>query len=150
MNQTIISMLKCLLEHYKSNWRNHVNKLVHAYNSTKSSATGYSPYYLLFGRHPRLSIDLLLPSQSNRTTLYPDYAKKWEDQMRQAYQIVKNYSETRKKRDINRHNTKVSRLNILKPEVSRSGSRTAATSKMEHFVIIVNVVINWVVINLSE
>ena len=52
-NQTIINMLKCLPEQYKSNWRNHVNKLVHAYHSTKSSATGYSPYYLLFGRHRR-------------------------------------------------------------------------------------------------
>ena len=42
MNQTIINMLKCLPEQYKSNWRNHVNKLVHAKNSKKSSATGYS------------------------------------------------------------------------------------------------------------
>ena len=34
--------------------------------------------------------------------------------MRQAYQIAKNYSEARKKKDINRHNTKVKSLNILK------------------------------------
>ena len=62
MNQTIITMLKCLLEQYKSNWHNHVNKLVHAYNS-KRSAIG----------HQRLPIDVLLPSQSNHTT---SYAKK--------------------------------------------------------------------------
>ena len=37
MNQTIINMLKHLPGQYKSNWHNHVNKLVHAYNSTKSS-----------------------------------------------------------------------------------------------------------------
>ena len=108
-------MLKCLPEQYKSNWCNHVNKLVHAYNSTKSSATGYSPYYLLFGRHPRLPIDVLLPSQSSHTSSYPEYAKKWGDQMRQAYQIPKNHSDARRKKDINRHNTKVKSLNILKP-----------------------------------
>ena len=76
MNQTIINMLKRLPEQYKSNWRNHVNKLVHAYNSTKSSATGYSPYYLLFGRHPRLPMDVLLPLQSSHTSSFPEYAKK--------------------------------------------------------------------------
>ena len=76
MNQTIINMLKCLPEQYKSNWRSHVNKLVHGYNSNKRSATGYSPYYLLFGRHPRLPIDVLLPSQSSHTSLYPEYVKK--------------------------------------------------------------------------
>ena len=105
MNQTIMNMPKCLPEQYKSNWHNYVNKLVHAYNSTKSS--GYSPYYLLFGRHKRLIIDVLLPSQSSHTSSYPEYAKKWGDQMRQVYQITKNHSEARKKKDINRHNTKV-------------------------------------------
>ena len=113
MNQVIINMMKCLPEQYKSNCRNHVNKLGHAYNSTKSSATGYSPYYIFFGRHPRLPIDVLLPSQSSPISPYPVYAKKWRDQMRQAYQIANNHSEARKKKDINRDNTKVKLLNIL-------------------------------------
>ena len=38
-----------------------------------------------------------------------------EDHTRQAYQIAKNHSEARKKKDINRHNTKVKSLNKLKP-----------------------------------
>ena len=50
MNQTILAMLKTLPEHHKTQWKNHVNKLVHAYNCTKHSSTGYSPYYLTFGR----------------------------------------------------------------------------------------------------
>ena len=50
MNQTMLAMLKTLSEHHKTQWKNHVNKLVHAYNCTKHSSTGYSPYYLTFGR----------------------------------------------------------------------------------------------------
>ena len=60
MNQSIIAMLKTLESTEKRSWKDHINKLVHAYNCTKNSSTGYAPYFLLFGRKPRLPIDLIL------------------------------------------------------------------------------------------
>ena len=33
-----------------------------AYNATHSTVTGYSPYYLLFGRRPRIPVDYLFPT----------------------------------------------------------------------------------------
>ena len=34
-----------------------LNKLIYAYNCTRYSVTSFGPYYLLFGRNPRLPID---------------------------------------------------------------------------------------------
>ena len=36
MNQSVISILKALENTEKKSWKNHINKLVHAYNCTKS------------------------------------------------------------------------------------------------------------------
>ena len=51
-NCTLLSMLCTLPESYKSHWHEHLNKVVHAYNCNRNDAAGYSPFYVLFGRHP--------------------------------------------------------------------------------------------------
>jgi hypothetical protein len=57
-NSTLISMLGTLPPEDKKNWEESLSTLVHCYNCTRNMATGYSPYYLLFGRHPIIPIDL--------------------------------------------------------------------------------------------
>ena len=52
-------MLGMLPEKAKSTWREQVPTLVHAYNHTRNNATGFSPYYLMFGQKPHLPIDLI-------------------------------------------------------------------------------------------
>ena len=42
----------------QKDWKSHVPALVHTYNYTRNAATGFSPYYLLFGREPRLPVDV--------------------------------------------------------------------------------------------
>ena len=62
MNQTIIHMIGKLKEDRKACWSEHLPELLMAYNATHSAVTGYSPYYLLFGRRPRIPVDYLFPT----------------------------------------------------------------------------------------
>ena len=57
-NSTLCNMLGTLNEEEKSDWKSHLGCMTHAYNCTKHASTTYSPYYLMFGRHPRLPIDV--------------------------------------------------------------------------------------------
>ena len=62
MNQTIIRMIGKLEEDKKACWSEHLPELLLAYNTTHSTVTGYSPYYLLFGRRSRIPVDYLFPT----------------------------------------------------------------------------------------
>ena len=133
MNQTIIAMLKTLSEHEKTTWKDHVNKLVHAYNCTKHSTTGYSPYFLLFGRKPRLPIDILLPQSKEQEQNHIKYVDKWKSEMKQAYKIASKQSAHRKQKDVERHDTRKPCSMSLHPGdrvLVRNMSERGGTGKM--------------------
>ena len=62
MNQTIIHMIGKLEQDKKAHWSEHLSEMLSAYNGTRSAVTGYSPYFLLFGRKARMPVDYLFPT----------------------------------------------------------------------------------------
>ena len=65
-NGTLMKMLGTLTPEQKKDWKNHVPALVHTYNCTRNAATGFSPYYLLLGREPRLPVDIEFGHQGGK------------------------------------------------------------------------------------
>ena len=87
-NKTLLNMLGTLKDHQKSDWKSHVPTLTHAYNAAVHDSTGYSPFYLMYGRHPRLAIDafLGLTTDALNANTRKDYSDKLKDRLHFAYQ----------------------------------------------------------------
>ena len=88
-NRTFLNMLGT----QKSNWKSHVAPLVHAYNCSRNDSTGYAPFQLMFGRVPRLPIDLVLglPSNSSSkhsTENYTQYVESLRTRLASAYELA--------------------------------------------------------------
>ena len=87
-NRTFLIMLHTLRETKKSRWADHPNQVVHAYNCPKNETTGFSPFYLQFGRHPRLPIDLIFGiDRTGNQGSHTQYAAQWQKAMSEAYEL---------------------------------------------------------------
>ena len=93
-NRTLLAMLRTLPERDKARWKDALNKVIHAYNCTRCDATGFSPFHLLYGRPPRLPIDLafgLSPGEDPPKS-HQAYHDHWKRQMVDAYELVRKTS----------------------------------------------------------
>ena len=100
MNRTLLQMIRTLGEEEKARLHEKLNNLTFAQNSTQHETTGYSPYYLLFGREQSIFLDRLIGKepQTDRKT-YDRYAKDWKDQMQEAYEIAFQRAAKKKSKD---------------------------------------------------
>ncbi|KAJ9512039.1 hypothetical protein QJQ45_004614 [Haematococcus lacustris] len=69
-NRTVEDMLRPYLNHHKTDWDQHLAAVEFAYNSSTHVGTGFSPFYLNYGHHPRTPEALLQPP----STLVPSPA----------------------------------------------------------------------------
>ncbi|XP_037390653.1 uncharacterized protein LOC119262492 [Pygocentrus nattereri] len=94
-NRTLLNMLGTLRDEDKSRWRNFVKPLVHAYNCTRNDVTGFTPYELMFGRQPRLPVDLAfgLPLQSDQRKSHSQYVQELKSHLEDSFKIASLNSE---------------------------------------------------------
>ena len=95
-NATLINMLGTLPTCAKQNYQEWVTILAHAYNCTVSSVTGFSPYFLMFGRTPKIPLDIEMGVTliEQEQISYQNYANKLQARLKWAYQKAQ---ETNKK-----------------------------------------------------
>ena len=88
-NQTLLNLLRSLDGERRDRWSEHLPELVHAYNNTPHSATGYAPAFLMFGRHLRRPVDVNLGLQPTQQRLpVGDWVKEHQWRMNTAYRTA--------------------------------------------------------------
>lgn len=86
-NNTMHTMLRTLPSDQKKKWPCLLPALVYAYNSTPHASTGYSPYFLFYGRDPKLPVDLVIGSlPADVSDLETDWVTEHHQNLQTAYQ----------------------------------------------------------------
>ena len=114
LNQTLLAMLRTSPETKKSHWKDSLHKVVHAYNCTRHEATGFSPFLLLFGRSPRLPVDVIFGIEPNVSLDYPTYVNEWQSAMKEAYALASKRSESSGEKGKKQYDRKVN-SSVLQP-----------------------------------
>nr|KAG5705225.1 hypothetical protein BaRGS_011251 [Batillaria attramentaria] len=88
-NRTLLDMLGTLAPHQKHDWKSHIATLVHAYNCTRHESTGFSPFSLMFGRDPRLPVDLVFGlGQTADSVPLSKYVENLRSRLRSSYELA--------------------------------------------------------------
>ena len=91
-NRTLMNMLGTLDPDQKTNWKSHVRPMVHAYNATRHCSTDQAPFFFMFGRQPRLPIDLIFDLPEKEQT-YGKYIAGLRDRLKAAYDLATREAE---------------------------------------------------------
>jgi len=92
-NRTLLSMLSTTADDHPFDWEPHLWKVCMAYNSSIQASTGYTPFYLMFGREVRLPIDIMYGTNQTPLDLPSagEYATQLQSRLLHAYYIVRKH-----------------------------------------------------------
>ena len=114
VHQTLQRMVGKLYPEKRRKWMAHIGWIIIAYNSTRSLVTGYSMYYLMFRRRPRLPIDLLFPMRRTQilTRTIDEYVASLYDRLWESLAIAHDCAIKEAQRQKRLYNRKVGAIEL--------------------------------------
>lgn len=88
-NRTLKTHMAIYAERHPGNWDRYPSTVTYAYNTSVNETTGFSPYYLIYGREPRVPTDIW---QGRIRDIHFDaaqYQTQLTAHLRSAYEIVR-------------------------------------------------------------
>ena len=83
-------MLATCVEDRPEEWEDYVQKVCMAYNTSTHATTGFTPFYLMFGRQARIPADLMYGTAEPESLNYGEFAAKLRQSLADAYKIARN------------------------------------------------------------
>lgn len=112
LGKTLISIIRKFTEDQQRNWDEFLPYALWSYNTTVQESTGYSPYFLLYGREPVLTIDHIFYGLRDQNAPYfQELARNIEHIRFQARENLRRQQDRQKFRHDQRARVNV-RLNI--------------------------------------
>ncbi|XDV15563.1 hypothetical protein PO909_015619 [Leuciscus waleckii] len=107
-NRTLGNMIRALPAHSKARWPQMLQMLTFCYNCTEHETTGFAPFFLMFGRIPRLPVDVLfqhtLPSDA--VVSHREFVSNLKRDLSEAARIAYENSRTEQARQAKNYNRK--------------------------------------------
>ncbi len=113
-NRTLGSMIQALPPRDKQQWPQMLQTLTFAYNCTAHESTGYAPFYLMYGRIPRLPIDVMFCSvgRDDDVTDYGSYVSKMRDVLKEALNLAQANANSSQQRQTELYNMRTKGCDI--------------------------------------
>ncbi|KAG1937112.1 interleukin-1 receptor accessory protein-like 1-A [Pimephales promelas] len=105
-NRTLGGMIRALPPRAKQHWPQMLQSLTFAYNCTAHESTGFGPFYLMFGRIPRLPVDVMFSSVERDDVLidYDVYVKRLRNDLKEALILAQKNAEASQRRQADLYN----------------------------------------------
>ena len=99
-NGTLAEALSMYVSSNQRDWDRHLPLVLFAYRVSPHATTHESPFYLLYGREPRLPIDasLILPSTAKLSSSVAEHRARIVENLENAHRIVKTNTELAQQR----------------------------------------------------
>ncbi|KAG1933989.1 interleukin-1 receptor accessory protein-like 1-A [Pimephales promelas] len=89
-NRTLHDLLRALPSEKKKRWDEYLHEVLFAYNTTENATTGFSPFFLMFGRSPDLPIDHYLRGGTveKKEGMVETWVIEHQHKLQQAYRLT--------------------------------------------------------------
>ena len=83
-----------MLTKIKKNWDEFIPYVLFAYRASRHASTKMSPFYLLYGREPKLPVDWLLDQPEGEPQTTERFAAEVEEKFKSAWTLAQKHIET--------------------------------------------------------
>ncbi len=108
-NRTLGNMIRALPPKTKHRWPQMLKSLTFCYNATIHETTSFPPFQLMFGRTPRLPIDMMFDSAllDDQVVDYNQYVQSFREDLTQAMKLAQCSASKQQQKQANLYNKKI-------------------------------------------